>query len=177
MGLSVFCKAFGPRRHCRSFFYWDRPALGTGPLLGQARSWDRPATWTSLLMFSSFLVRHTTGCIFAALFCALWQQQLAATHAPHCWSLHARAKMAKQIPIPRSSLVSSPLLSSRLASPRLASPLLFSSLLFLLALDPPWHPIMSHLGRQPWERQCLRMDERFVDYAKDRFGKITDAVN
>ena len=50
----------------------------------------------------------------------------------------------------------------------------------LLALDPPWHPIMSdkkHLERQPWERQALRMDERFVDYAKDRFGKITDAVN
>ena len=45
-----------------------------------------------------------------------------ARTAPHCWSLHARAKMAKPIPIPRSSLVSSPLLSS----PLLSSPLLFS---------------------------------------------------
>ena len=26
----------------------------------------------------------------------------------------------------------------------------------------------AHLEKQPWKRQCLRMDERFVDYGKDQ---------
>jgi hypothetical protein len=51
-----------------------------------------------------------------------------ARTAPHCWSLHARAKMAKPIPIPRSSLVSSPLLSSPLLFSLLLSSSLFGSL-------------------------------------------------
>ena len=58
-----------------------------------------------------------------------------ARTAPHCWSLHARAKMAKPIPIPRSSLVSSPLLSSPLLSSSLFSSPLLSLGAFLCAIS------------------------------------------
>ena len=77
-------------------------------------------------MFSSFLVRHTTWCIFAALFCALWQQQLAATHALHpivgvCTLEQKWQNQYQYHALLLSPLLSSPLLSSSLFSSPLLS--------------------------------------------------------
>ena len=37
---------------------WDRPTLGTGPLLGQALSWDRPILGTGALLGPLILLEH-----------------------------------------------------------------------------------------------------------------------
>ena len=86
-------------------------------------------------MFSSFLVRHTTGCIFAALFCALWQQQLAATHALHPIVGVCTLEQKWQNQYQYHALLLSPLLSSPLLSSSLFSSPLLSLGAFLCAIS------------------------------------------